>query len=364
MPENVYRDDKILMHLDRLHALRLSRVPAPIHVHFVPSDKCNQNCNFCAYRIDGYTEFFAEKRPDGTLRRNPHRMMPYEKARGILSDCAKMGVKAIEFTGGGEPTVHPHCAGLMNYARSLGMETALVTNGWKMGEDIRAALLSATWVRISLDCATPDTYQKERRVPGTVLAEVLENIKALVAARNKAQSSLVIGIGYVITEDNWQEVIRGVELARDLGVDNIRLSAVFQAQNASYFDGFGEDAARRCRMAVTLSTDTFRVINNFDLRFGELLQGSPEFKRCPFQTLVPYIGADLNVYRCCVMSYRKRGLVASLANQTLEQLWTSEEYRQDYLNFDARGCERCQFLDRNRTINRFIDMDIPHGAFV
>ena len=92
------------------HMLRDGGLPsAPKQVQIILSDLCNQNCNFCAYRMDGYTsnELFvgaSDKAKYGT--NNPMRVMAGPRAFALLDECKRLGVLALQFTGGGEPTVH------------------------------------------------------------------------------------------------------------------------------------------------------------------------------------------------------------------------------------------------------------------
>jgi MoaA/NifB/PqqE/SkfB family radical SAM enzyme len=335
-----------------------------VHIHFIISDLCNQDCHFCAYRIEGYTEKFSIIEADGTRNHNPNRMMSYEKASEIIRDCGRLGVKAIQFTGGGEPTVHPQCAGLMTLAQGLGIETAIVTNGVRL-DKVLEPVMASTWIRISIDAATEETYCGVRRVPGDHWRRMLKNVRELVDRRNAAKSPLTIGVGYVVTRENYREVYDGCALARDLGVDNIRISAMFQQDDAVYFKDFHEEAAQLCKQAEGLSTDRFTVINRFGERVSDLELGHPDYKDCAYQHFVAYIGADLNVYRCCVLSYTDRGTVGSLQEQTFAELWESKIKQDLYADFDARGCPRCQFNDKNHAINSLIEhLPIEHGNFV
>lgn len=364
---NPYADTKILHYMDRMVSLSRGVIPAPVHVHFIISDKCNQNCAWCAYRDEGQSsELFVEHKSNGTRNENPDRYIPFEKAVELLSELADLGVKAIEFTGGGEPTVHPQCAAIMDKAHSLGLKTALVTNGWKMDDHLRETLVEgSTWVRMSLDSAERNHYAKARRTVPQAFDETIRNVKALVKMRDDNNSDLTIGVGYVVSKENWLTVIEGVVLARELGIDNIRLSAVFSPDNAAYFDDFGYRAAVLCREATAMTTDTFRVINNFDARFAELKQGHPLFKFCPLQYIVPLIGADLNIYRCCILAYTKRGLIGSLTDDYFPNVWFSREHTEDMGRFDARQCPRCQFSGKIETMNGLIDgCQVLHPEFV
>lgn len=362
MSTSPYAADKVLYHLERLQALRNGRPMAPIHVQLIISDLCNQDCTFCAYRMTGYTsnELFNEVRADGTSTHNPHRFLAYDKVVEILEDCQAIGVKAIQVTGGGEPTLHPQFVNILDQVVDRGLDLAVVTNGWRLGAREMQALLRATWVRVSLDAASADRYRTIRRTTSMAFETVLQHLREFVALKQATRSAVTIGIGFVVTRENWQEVLEATRLARDLGVDNIRLSAVFQPERAAYFAPFFETASALCREAEALSSDTFRVINNFGERVSDLALGAPDYAVCGYQHVTTYIGADQQVYRCCVLAYSRRGLLGSLRQQRFKDLWAA---RSDDPPFDARGCPQCQFNGKNRAILAVLRRP-PHENFV
>ena len=46
-----YSPYKIIHHLDKLIQLKNREQPVPIQIQLVPTNICNQNCIFCAYRM-------------------------------------------------------------------------------------------------------------------------------------------------------------------------------------------------------------------------------------------------------------------------------------------------------------------------
>jgi MoaA/NifB/PqqE/SkfB family radical SAM enzyme len=174
-----------------------------------------------------------------------------------------------------------------------------------------------------------------------------------------------IGVGFVVTPDNWREVYQGVELARRLGADNIRISAQFSTADEKLFAEFHEECSALCREAEGLAGPSFRVHNRFGEKLADLRSHRPDYAHCGYQQFTTYIGADLNVYRCCVTSYNERGLVGSLKEQRFKDLWLSQERAKEMLAFDARGCDRCQFNIINRNIN-YLSQGTPpkHSEFV
>jgi MoaA/NifB/PqqE/SkfB family radical SAM enzyme len=368
---NPYRQDKVLQHLDRVRALCRGEHPAPVHVQIIISDLCNQNClGFCSYRTEGYSSnelFFTRDAEGEILSRNPTRFIPLEKVREILEDCAAMGVKAIEITGGGEPTVHPNHATIFQTVRDLGMDLGLVTNGVALDERALAPLAASggeTWVRVSIDAGTPETYTKIRSCPPRHWDLAWRTVRRLAVAKaTTPRSPLVVGVSFVLTKENWREVVMATQLAIAAGADNIRIGGLFQNSRTHYYDTFLDEARVLCAEAVSLATPDFTVVNLFGDRYQDLVQGPPDYRTCGYQRLSTYIGGDLNLYRCCVQSYNRRGLIGSLKDQRFADVWWGIVNNPEYLQFDARGCAMCQHNTKNRTIQEAIDAH-RHGSFV
>jgi cyclic pyranopterin phosphate synthase len=383
-----YSPLKAVRHLDVVQAVRDGDPWRPVHVQLILSDLCNQACGFCAYRDPSYSssQLFYEIKP-GTagLRRdqghpernyNPNRMIAIEKALEILNDCAELGVSGIQFTGGGEPTVHPDFFRIVGRAQALGMATSLVTNGVLLGKRFAdgsrgdpawsRVIRPMSWIRVSLDAGAPATYARIRNVPDWHFPSALAAIRQARAGRDLDGRGPVIGVGYVVTPDNWREVLVGARLAKESGADNIRISAQFSADDEALFAGFHEEAAILCRAAEReLSDDSFAVINRFSEKLEDLKQKAPDYDVCGYQFFTTYIGADLNVYRCCVLAYNERGIIGSLKDRSFQDLWMSQERVDEMGHFDARGCDRCQFNGINRNLDYMLrPQDPPHSEFV
>lgn len=77
----------------------------------------------------------------------------------LIKELSENGTKAIEFSGGGEPTIHPDVHEILEYALNLGLDVGLITNGllFNKVKDISGYL---KFIRISLDAAERNTYFK------------------------------------------------------------------------------------------------------------------------------------------------------------------------------------------------------------
>lgn len=367
-----YSSLKILHHPERIAALKRGEQIVPTQIQMTLSATCNASCSFCAYRLDGYSSnqlFTLGSELSAYGHNNPKRIMPYEKAIEVLDDCAEMGVRAIQMTGSGEPTVHPRHIEIFNAVIDRGMDLSLVSNGMIFRDGLIPVLLKAKWVRFSFDAGNKETYSQIRVTSLDTMDRVLANVKKLADERNKLRDSggdceLVIGTGFVVTRENWKEVPILAKKVKEIGVDNLRISAVFQSDGAEYFKDFHSEAAEVCKEAESYGDDKFRVFNNFGLRIDDLYAKNPDYSFCGYQQFTSYVADDLTVYRCCVYSFNERGIVGSIKNQRFKELWESDQKKQNFNEFDARGCERCLYNSTNKTILYAIDPNPMHANFV
>ncbi len=362
-----YSPYKVVHHQERIEDMRQGKLPTPLQVQLVISDWCNHNCNFCAYRMDGYdsNQLFGEKKEDGTVQNNPVRMIPAEKCIEILDDFKDMGIEAMQFTGGGEPTVHPKHDIIFEHCVKLGLDLALVTNGAKMKDNVVQALVKGgKWVRISIDAGIEQTYCDVREVKPFMFEKVWGNVKKLSDARNAfKESELIIGIGFVITPDNWNEIIPFMKRAVINGADNVRFSAMF-----SHIDGVHDSYFKECSKLLKEAKEQFgqdiKIFDLFSDRVEDLEQKSPDYKHCGYMKLNVYIGGDQNVYTCCNNAYNVKGLVGTIKDKTFREFWEAKETREFYGGFDAHGCARCMFNNKNHFINYLLADDPQHVNYI
>lgn len=349
--------------------LHEGRVPhAPKQMQLIISDLCNQDCSFCAYRMSGYSSnelFVGDSEKARYGHNNPKRFLPTPKVYEILQDAKNNGVLGIQFTGGGEPTVHPDHEAIFSKALELGFKCALVSNGVNWSDSLIAMLPQFSWVRVSVDAGTAETYARIRNTPTGHFSKVLKNISRLAhAIKSGVPSPCVLGVGYVVTPDNWQEVGIGSALAKEFGAHYIRMSAMFNPEGIEpYREHYDAMKASIHLAREREECATFKVHDLFGDRIEDLAQGAPDYSTCYYQHYNTYVGGDQNVYRCCVLAYNKRGLLGSLKNQTYDAFLKSPATQDLLTNFDARGCDRCQFNTKNRAMNYLLGGKPPHAEF-
>ena len=335
---------------------------APKQIQLILSDECNMSCGFCAYRMDENNPYGAGKKytsnelfADGVElskygTNNPKRHMPTSRALSLIDEIKAAGVIGIQFTGGGEVTVHADHEEIFQHALDIGMKCSMVSNGLRWSDSLIYMLSWFSWVRVSVDAGDAETFSKTRRTPIGSFKKVWGNIArlALEIKQNRA-SQCVLGVGYVVTPENYGGILSACRMAKEAGAHNIRMSAMFSNEDERPFVPIYNEIVASIRAAQSeLNDDTFTVADNFGSRVEELRHGKPDYDFCSYMWYTSYIGADLNNYVCCVYSYSKRGLMTNLSDRRFDEWWASDE-RKDFMNrFKASSCERCQFDMKNR----------------
>ena len=130
-------------------------------------------------------------------------------------------IDAVDFTGGGEPTLHPRLPEWIATAHAAGCTTGFLSNGFTLDEVISRAVIDAglSWICISMDGATADVYEEIR--PGSDFATVTKNVERLGALRRNGVPKTMIN--FVMMPQNIHQAEDMVRLAARLGVDQVNL---------------------------------------------------------------------------------------------------------------------------------------------
>jgi len=169
---------KILRFPDEIATLKQAGIPAVLNVEMDLSESCNARCAGCDFP-DHYDGFLSPSVEQATI----HRLKLW-------------GTKAVVFTGGGEPTVHPQWQESAN-RWSKDFQLGMYTNGIKL--DLSPCDKAFKWVYVSLDAYDAESWAKYKRVSPDLFHKVLANIEA-------ATYYTTVGVGFLIGEDNYRDV--------------------------------------------------------------------------------------------------------------------------------------------------------------
>ncbi|MDR1560445.1 MAG: radical SAM protein [Clostridiales bacterium] len=350
-----YSNIKIFAHPDKIDSMKNGDRTAPLFLRIKPTNMCNHRCYYCSYADDvlGLRDRVAK-----------NDQIPWGKMREILDDMASMGVKAVIFSGGGEPLVYPKIVSALRKARDSGIDFAMITNGQLLNGERAEALSNAKWVRVSFDSADAETYAMTRGVSPASWGQVCENIKNF--SRLKAPSC-ELGVNFVITHDNASQAYEAAKLVKSLGANHIKFAARVTKDLHEYHKPFKENAFELIHMAISdFADDSFRVVNKYEEDFEHDAVPVRPYSKCFIKDISAVIGADSKVYFCHDKAYVSNGVVGDLKERGFKELWFSDELTERFNNFDpvAECRHHCVYDDRNILLNTFFSLNHNHINFV
>lgn len=343
MKTPIYAQDKAAMFPDKILALRNGHVPTPAQVLISISDTCNHKCSWCTYRDKDspVSELFLKD--NGSP---PNRFIPTDVCLSVIDDMRMMGVRAVQLTGGGEPCVHPDFGVILKKVLDCGMAAAVVTNGTNLKEEWIPLLRRCTWLRVSINAGDEETYRKIHRTGKGMWGKAWDFVYKL------ARQGPTLGVSMVVCQENCKEVLSLSLQARDAGADNVRIC---------HQQGGPVDAWLAAERDIKTATNVLTLRDKFAVIVRPPVDLSPPtHEDCGYQYFAPYLGADMNLYRCCNTAYTQGGLIGSVKFKSFISVW--DQMTGD--NFDARGCPQCAFKEKNRVIRALVKPPTDHELFV
>lgn len=355
-----YSPFKIVAHPEKLRSLAEGRVTAPVYVRVKPTNVCNHGCFYCSYGSDDPS---SEGTFSGMHRDIKYKdRIPQEKMAEILQDFSDMGVRAVTFSGGGEPLTYGPIVWTLERTLELGIDLSMITNGQRLTGRPAELLGQAHWIRVSMDYCDPETFRKSRDRGLRQFDEVVENVRRFAKSKSPNCS---LGVNYVVQEHNYGVVFRSLEFLRDLGVDTVKVAPVWSPDSEAFHKSVRQEVTDQIKEAeIKLTGETFEISDAYTGYFNGAGSAERSYSSCPWMQVLPVIAADQGVYACHNKAYDPEGFVGSIAKQSFRELWFSEETANLFRRFDPR--ERCKHEcaadTRNKLIHQFIAAMDPRVA--
>lgn len=354
---NIYSRYKIFHYQEKLDSLPRSvgEIKPPVHIRIKPTNVCNHNCWYCAYRSDNL------QLGQDMVERD---YIPLEKMMEIIDDCAEMGVKAVTFSGGGEPLVYRYMKETVRALAAHNISFASLSNGSRLtGEVAELFAEHATWLRISIDGWDDASYARYRGVKEGEFSKVMRNLENFKRLGGKC----LLGISLIIDKDNWRFMYDFVSLLKGIGVDTVKISPCIVSndgyENDAYHMPFYEAAKELAKRTKRELEDSSFEVN--DSYHGAEIDFAKDYSWCPMLQMLPVIGADLNIYPCQDKAYNLQdGLLGSIKNQRFKEWWFSDKNK--FFTIDpSRVCNHhCVANGKNKMILEYLDADKDHLGFV
>lgn len=298
-----------------------------------PSDVCNLKCTFCS---------FGRRHTDAHM------------SSRIIERAAFLSPRAVWISGGGEPTIYVGDDRVRDFADLVGWlrkncpdsVIGFATNGLKIPKGKWQDHI--TWMRISLDAATPGSWQRVKGRDG--FDSVCRNLRAYVEGPIP-----MVSVGFLYTPETVEEIPDFLTFVFDAFgdrrnlLDKVRLyvrAAVRYDEHGGHLDG----SYCRQRLAAVDRKIQERSACNFD--FAHFVRKNTNVstlaasdERLGETCLVPlsYRALRSNGYLYpCIVSTTPGDQIADLnASDVRQELQKAELYAAAYYHRKGPHCARC-----------------------
>ena len=353
----LYSKTKIFHFKEKIDSLPASKkeILPPIHVRIKPTNICNHNCWYCAYRVDN-----LQLGRDMITRD----YIPREKMLEIIDDLQNMGVKAATFSGGGEPFCYPYLLAAVKKLIKSKIKFASLTNGSKLNGEIAEIFAhNAVWLRVSIDGWDDESYSLYRKVPKGEFSKIMKNMVNF----KKIGGKCYLGVSLVVDRKNSEHICGFIKRLKGTGVDSVKVSPCVvsndDAENNKYHKPIFNRVKEQIKKAtVNLAERKFEI---FDAYYELDEKFKKDYSWCPYLQILPVIGADLNIYPCQDKAYNlQEGLIGSIKNKRFAAFWYSEKNKFFKINPSKVCNHHCVADGKNRLLLEYLDADKDHLVFV
>lgn len=345
---------KLMYHADRVADWLKGKEIFPIYVEVGIFGGCNHRCIFCAFD-------FLKYKPD---------VLEMKYIKRFVFQAAKEGVKAILYSGEGEPLMHKDIINIISYTKKSGLDVALVTNGVMLNREISERILNnLSWIKVSLDAGIKNTYAL---IHGTVKEDfnkVLDNLVQAVRIKKRNKNNCSIGVQSLLIPSNINEMVKLAGILRDIGVDYLVIKPYCPhvlSKNKISFSLSLESLYFLEKRLEKYSSKAFKVIlrKNALSKFNKI----KPYNSCLGLSFAAHISADGKVYPCNAFVGINKYSYGSIKENKFPDIWLGRR-RQKIIDmlYSQVDVNKCRGACRFDEINRYlwdIKHPVPHVNFI
>lgn len=330
---------KLIYHVSRVNDWLKGVDIYPIYIEVGLFGGCNHRCIFCAFDYLGYSQS----------------SLSTDAIYSFIASAAEKGVKAILYSGEGEPLLHENIVDVVVFTKKSGLDVALSTNGVLFDKDKANVMLQyLSWIRFSIDAGTANNYSFIHGADKDDFKVVINNITEAVKIRNKNNFTSTIGVQFLLLPHNYNEILLLVKILKNIGVDYLTVKPYSSHYLSSNFKNSFFDYNKFLYLKDELSKysdDNFKIIfrNRAMLKTNE----KKPYKDCLGLPFIAHISADGNVYPCNVFVGKEDFVFGNICCANFEDIWTGKK-RKKIMNYifsdwDLKNCRKsCRIDDINR----------------
>lgn len=339
---------KFYYHTDAINDFVLGNDAKPIYVEISPTAFCNHKCLFCHYNYLGHKGKFEDS----------NRLM------SLMDEIKELGAKSLVFAGIGEPLLNKDTVPSIRYAKSLGLDIGMSTNGALLKkEDFETLANSLTWIRFSVNATTQEAYANIHQTKQSDFELVLSNIKKLVEMKQKIESQITVGVQFILLPQNYDSLEPFIKRIKQIGVDYFVIKQFYKHEKNEFKieENFPNHQVMNelLKLSIKYNDDSFNLI----VRSPQVLEEDRRYSVCYGLPYVLYIREDGNLFSCFSYQHNQNTVLGNIFEHSLTHIWKSPRKKKaiDYINtcIDKR---LCQPSCRHHHINNYLwDLKHPSG---
>lgn len=328
---------KLIFHPSRVSEWFKKGDCSPIYVEIGLTNKCNHKCIFCGLDWARGTDTLKTD----ILLQN-------------LEDMGKIGVKSICFSGAGEPALHPDFSLIIKKTKEFGMDVSFSTNITLFNKAIaKETLPSTSWIRFSLDAATPETHAKIHGCSKGDFPIILKNLSDAVEIKREKNLNTTLGVQFLLMEENAHEILEVTELCKKMGVDNLQIKPY--SQNPNSINKFNIDYKKFIHFKKELekfNTKDFEVF--FRIKRIDRVSKNREYPHCYGLPFFAIINEKGNVLPCHLFYNHLKFAYGNIYENKFSEIWKSENRELVLKKIQQKGVQDCKRGCRLDLINSYL----------
>jgi cyclic pyranopterin phosphate synthase len=341
---------KLLFHPERVAQWLAGEKMYPLYAELSPSGACNHRCTFCA--LD-----YMEYKP---------RFLDTAILKERLTEMGRLGLKSIMYGGEGEPFLHRDIGDIIVHTKKSGIDVGITTNAVLLTSALAEKILASTsWIKVSLNAGTAETYAKVHRTKPEDFSRVIGNLAEAVKLRGKMGASCTLGAQILLLPENAHEVETLAETAKGIGLAYLVVKPYSQHLRSKTQKYRDVDYAAFLDLRDKLgrfNDDRFTVIFR-EQTMKKMHRTKRGYERCLALPFWAYIDSGGNVWGCSAYLGDEEFRYGNIHEQTFEQIWTGERRKQNLHKVATElDPEACRMNCRMDEINLYLwELTHPKG---
>ncbi|MEA2719219.1 MAG: hypothetical protein QOJ39_1083 [Candidatus Eremiobacteraeota bacterium] len=316
----------------------------PRFVQIEPVGECNLRCRMCPVRYRDVTNAY----------------MAWDDFTRIVDDLPALA--ELHLQGLGEPLLHPRFFDMVEYAVARGVAVSVNTNLTLLtqAKAERAATCGLEAIYVSVDGATPETYERIR--VDARFDRLERNMLRLLEALARHGSATRVQVTAVAMRENLDELADLVALTARWGLDTLSVQHLCHDFGESTLPA--QYAPMRAFVAdqTLVDLDATRVAHAFDaartaarehgvsLRLPRVTPvahepGTPGRSRCDWPWRGPYVAYDGTAMPCCMVATPDRASLGNMVAEGVDAIWNGAAYQDFRARLDSDDppeiCKSC-----------------------